>query len=290
MKEHPSIFRARLPASLFSPLARFLRDKRVTTVRVRRLPTWGTIAQELSTDEMNSLSATLVLADADIANREGLRDRLEEFGYLIYEVADGQSLLAQLDKEMPSLIVLDLQLPLMDGLDLCRRIKRFGDVPIVVWTALGDEETKLKALNLYAEDYILKPATLAEVVARVRRILRRTWLSLPAGSNTIEVDGNLSVDFLRREVRTPQGVSRLTPLESQLLQLLLCNSGQVLPTRLLLARLWGDGTAYANSLWEYIRRLRHKIGDSATRPRYILNEPGLGYRFSRLSEAHDGGD
>ncbi len=225
--------------------------------------------------------ANLLVADHDSLGRRRLRDRLEQEGFNVREARDAASLLAQLGQHLPHLIVLDLQLPGLGGMEVCRRIKRYGDIPIIVLTALDDEDMKLEVLDLYAEDYILKPASHSEVAVRIRCVLRRTWLSSAPISTSVRVDDRLSLDFLRREARTPDGTCRLTPMESRLLQLLVRNAGQVLPTELLLERIWGDTYVSANSLWEYVRRVRHKIGDRATEPRYIMNEPGLGYRFCR---------
>ena len=239
---------------------------------------------------MNNPFASLLIADSNPEDRQHVCEYFEQEGFLVREAADGQCLLADLQQETPHLILLDLQIPVIGGLELCRRIKRHGDIPIVILTALDDEETKLRVLDLYAEDYILKPPKYAELAVRVRRILRRTWLScLPTGSSVC-VDERLSLDFLRREARTPEGVFRLTPLESRLLQLLVRNAGQVLPTELLLERLWGHAYTSGSGLWEYVRRVRQKIGDDAAKPRYILNEPGLGYRFSRPLPPTDEGD
>ncbi len=237
---------------------------------------------------MHTPWATVIVADRDARDRQRLRDHLEREEFRVREVADGSRLLSHLQREMPHLVVLDLLLPSLEGMELCRRIKQIGDVPIVVLTALEDEETKLKALDLYAEDYIVKPARYPEVVVRIRRVLRRTWLScLPTGP-TVYVDDDLSLDFCRREARTPVGVSRLTPMESRLLQLLVRNAGQVLPSELILERLWGDAHSSTGCLWEYVRRVRHKIGDDAAKPRYVLNEPGLGYRFSGVLQPASG--
>ncbi|MHB1161587.1 MAG: response regulator transcription factor [Chloroflexota bacterium] len=237
---------------------------------------------------MHTPTATVIVADRDARNRRRLRDHLEREEFCVREVGDGGRLLTHLQREMPHLVVLDLQLPPVEGMELCRRIKQIGDVPIVVLTALEDEETKLRALELYVEDYILKTARYREVVARVRRVLRRTWLWCLPGGPTVYVDDGLSIDFCRREARTREGVSRLTPMESRLLQLLVRNAGQVLPSELILERLWGDPHGSAGCLWEYVRRVRHKIGDDASKPRYLLNEPGLGYRFSNILQAARG--
>ncbi|MCL5962055.1 MAG: response regulator transcription factor [Chloroflexi bacterium] len=231
---------------------------------------------------MDVSSATVLVADHNAQDRRCLQEYLRREGFRVYDVADGSSLLACLQRDMPQLVVLDVQIPPIEGMELCRRIKNRGDVPIVVLTALGDEETKLRALDLYAEDYILKPATYAEVVARIRCVLRRTWLSCSTNGSIIRIDERLSLDFLLREARTPEGVFRLTPLESRFLELLVRNAGQIVPNELLLERLWGNRPGAASSLWEYARRVRHKIGDDATKSRYIMNEPALGYRFCGL--------
>lgn len=233
---------------------------------------------------MHNSSATVLIADHDAQDRLALRNRLESEGFVVRETADGRRLLDQIGIALPDLVLLDLQLPAVGGMALCRRIKRHGDVPIVVLTALDDAETRVKMLALYAEDYILKPASPAEVVVRIKRILRRVWLSSLPATTSLRVDEQLSLDFLRREVRTPTGVFRLTPLECRLLQLLVRNSGQVLPTELLLERLWAGSQRSVGSLWEHVRRIRHKIGDDAANPRYLVNVPGLGYCFSGAGE------
>lgn len=234
---------------------------------------------------MHTPLANLLVADHDALGRRRLRDRLEQEGFTVMEARDAASLLSQLSQHLPHLVVLDLQIPGLNFMEVCRRIKRHGDIPIVVFTALDDEEVKLEMLDLYAEDYVVKPASHGEIAARVRCVLRRTWLSSAPISTSVRVDDSLSLDFLRREARTPDGTRRLTPMESRLLQLLVRNAGQVLPTELLLERIWGDTYVSANSLWEYVRRVRHKIGDRAAHPRYIMNEPGLGYRFCRPGTA-----
>lgn len=230
---------------------------------------------------MDASSSSLLIVDRDQQERQRLRYYLEEEGFLVQEAACPRYLLSKLRLETPDLVVLDLELPSAGGLELCHRIKRHCGVPIVVLTALRDEETKLKALELYAEDYILKPANYAEVVVRIKRILRRTWLPRLSFSSILHIDERLRLNFRQREARTPEGVSHLTPLESRLLQLLIRNAGRVLPTGLLLEQLWDDKPASPGSLWEYVRRVRRKIGDDAASPRYIVNEPGLGYRFSK---------
>ncbi len=234
---------------------------------------------------MHTPLANLLVADHDTIARRRLRDHLEQEGFNVREAPDAATALLQMQQQLPHMVVLDLDLPPMSGIELCRRIKRCGDIPILVLTAIDDVDTKLEVLDLYAEDYLVKPTSHAEVAVRIRCILRRTWLSSTPMSTSYRVDDHLSLDFLRREARTPEGTFRLTPLEARLLQILVRNAGQVLPTELLLERIWGDTYVPANSLWEYVRRVRHKIGDQAAKPRYIQNEPGLGYRFCRPAAA-----
>lgn len=230
---------------------------------------------------MRSPLAKVLVADSDARERRKMCAFLDRAGFSTRETDDGLLLLAGLESQTPHLVLTDLQLPSLGGLELCRRIKKYADVPIVVLTALKDEDTKISAIELYVEDYILKPARKAEVAARIRRILQRSWLSYSQADNSVRVDADLTLDFMHREAQTPAGNARLTPLESRLLQMLIRNAGSVLPTQLLLERLWGDPYGPANNLWEYVRRTRRKIGDRGTRPRYIVNEPGLGYRFTR---------
>ena len=230
---------------------------------------------------MEAAFATLLLADRDQQFRLEMCEHLEQDGFLVRQVGDGNRLMALFLSESSHAIVLDLTVGPVDGLELCRLIRRHSDVPIVVVTTIDEETIKLEALKRYVDDYIVKGTPLAEISARISCVLRRTWLALQPSSTPVQVDERLCLDFSRRQVRTPQGVVRLTPMESRLLQVLVRNAGQVLPTEFLLERLWGDGCQPANSLWEYIRRIRHKIGDDAARPRYIVSEPRLGYRFKR---------
>jgi DNA-binding response OmpR family regulator len=232
---------------------------------------------------MNFSLATVLVADPDASSRKRVVACLEEAGFMVREAADGKTVLSQLQRDLLHLLILDLQLPLLGGLALCERVKRTGDVPIVILTSLSDEATKIRALDLYADDYILKPPDYDELLARVKRILRRTWLCCLPTTSSVQIDDSLSIDFARRQVQTPEGVRHLTPLESRLLQLLVRNAGQILTADLILERLWDEGTGSLGGLWEYIRRVRQKIGDDASHPRYILNEPGLGYRFSAVS-------
>ena len=227
-------------------------------------------------------AGVVTIADADPHYRRHLGERLQEAGFTVREAADGLRLLAEVGRETPSLVILDLQLPSLGGLELCGRLKRVADLPLLVLTAQADEETKVRALELYADDYVLKSANHREITARVRCLLRRWQLVCPTARADVRIDERLSLNFLCREARTPFGPAHLTQTEMRLLRLLLNNAGHTLPSSFLLERLWGDSSASPANLWEYVRRLRRKLGDDTSHPHYILCEPGLGYSFAKL--------
>ncbi|MCL4464872.1 MAG: response regulator transcription factor [Chloroflexi bacterium] len=228
----------------------------------------------------------LLLADADVVYRQRLAHRLAESGFACREVGDGRRLLAELERSTTQLVVLDVELPLLGGLELCEQVRRRCSAPMMVLTELNEPATRLRVLELYADDYVLKKTDLAEVAARVRCLFRRSQPPALLGSQ-VYVDGCLSLNLDCRLAHTPAGSHRLTRTEARLLRLLLENAGRTLPSSLLLERLWGDGGHASGSLWEYVRRVRRKIGDDAEKPRYLVNEPGLGYSFRRPAARQD---
>ncbi len=208
-----------------------------------------------------------------------LRLQLEADGYRVLTAESGELALALAGREFPHLAIVDLMMPGMDGYALAGRLREYADLPIIMLTAIDDEERKIEGLTKYADDYVTKPFSYGELLARIRNLLTRTW---PHGVliGSIEIiDADLTIDLARHLTRTPAGEHRLTPIESRLLYLLLTNRGQILPNRLLLDRLWPEGGAAMNSLWEYVRRVREKLGDTADSPRYIESVRGIGYRF-----------
>jgi DNA-binding response OmpR family regulator len=173
-------------------------------------------------------------------------------------------------------------MPGLDGFAAARRLKRLGDVPIIMLTALDDEESKVKGLELYAEDYVTKPFSYRELHARIKRVLGRAWPGGEPEGALLTLEGGVRVDFARRQVLRPGTEPvRLTPTEARLLHLLARNAGRILPNALLLDRVWPDGGGSAPALWEYVRRLRHKLGDDPDSPRYLESERGIGYRLRR---------
>jgi DNA-binding response OmpR family regulator len=221
----------------------------------------------------------ILIADDDPDLLFTLTAQLEADGYDVLAAPHGQVALRLASQRLPRLAILDVVMPMMDGFELARRLKRLGDVPIIMLTALDDEEHKVTGLELYAEDYVTKPFSYRELHARIRRVLDRASPVAGLGP-VVTLHGDLQIDFARRQVLRP-GVEpvRLTPTEARLLQLLAGNQGQILPSALLLDRGWPDGGGSVQTLWEYVRRLRHKLGDDPDSPRYLESERGIGYRL-----------
>jgi len=209
-----------------------------------------------------------------------LRAALTSHGLRVTEAGNGQEALRQAAMRAPDLVVLDLGLPDMDGLEVTRRLREWSAVPIIVVSARGREDDKIKALDAGADDYVTKPFGVGELMARVRVALRHAAsASQESGETTICV-GELRVDRLRRQVFVGEKEVRLTPIEYRLLSALSQFPGRVLTHEHLLRQVWGPGyTTQHHYLRVYMAQLRHKIERDPSRPRYLLTEPGVGYRL-----------
>lgn len=198
----------------------------------------------------------------------------------IIEAADGESAVEQFFDRAPDLLILDMCMPRVSGLEVLQRIRRVSDVPVIVLSVRGDELEKVRALELGADDYVTKPFGRLELLARARAVLRRTQMATPTERLPAFEAGDLVMDFARREVRLRGRAVNLTPTEYTLLYHLVRNAGHIVPHQTLLKHVWGD--AYAGELdylKVYIRRLREKIEPNPANPLYITTERGLGYRF-----------
>jgi len=198
----------------------------------------------------------------------------------IFTASNGEEALAAFFEHQPGLLLLDISMPLLSGLEVCRKIRRVSNVPIIMLTVKDEEIDKVRGLEAGADDYVTKPFGHLELIARARAVLRR------AGLNACTVDkgsfdnGYLSIDFSTCEVRVRGRRVLLTPTEFQLLSLLVRNPGQLLPHALLLSRVWGpECTDDRDYLKAYIKRLRQKLEPDPRNPIYILTERGFGYRF-----------
>jgi two-component system KDP operon response regulator KdpE len=211
-----------------------------------------------------------------------LRTGLSSHGYEVRVAADGLSALETFGDWHPDHVVTDLAMPTIDGLELCRKLRAISAVPILVLSARSDEQTKVKALDLGADDYVTKPFGIDELLARVRVALRRakTAASTEAEQSFLEA-GELRIDLHTRIVTVRGREVRLTPKEFELLIHFMRNAGKVLTHRVLLAAVWGGDYVEQNEyLRVFVGQLRKKLESDPGLPRYILTEPWVGYRFN----------
>lgn len=223
----------------------------------------------------------LLVAEDEAALRDFIARNLRARGFEVLEAENGLEALALWEREQPHLLVLDVMMPRMDGLEVCRRVRERSTVPIVVLTALDAERDKVAALDLGADDYLTKPFGVEELLARVRAVLRRTqWDALPPAAG-VRRYGELEVDLEGHSVRLRGEEVRLTPTEYALLEQFVMNPGKLLTHRMLLQRVWGpeygDETEY---LRVYVGRLRRKLERDPAAPKLLMTEPSTGYRFS----------
>lgn len=224
----------------------------------------------------------LLIIDDDAKLVQALELYLGKAGYEVITAADGLEGLQEVYAHRPDLIILDIMMPKMDGWKACRRIREVSDVPIIMLTARGQEYDKVKGLKQGADDYVAKPFGLKELAARVEAVLRRTRLPPPAEGAVLYADEELVIDSERWEVSRQGEPLELTATERRLLFYLVDNAGRVLTHRQLLESVWGpeyiDEVDYVKL---YIWRLRQKIEEDPSQPRYILTERGIGYKFAK---------
>jgi len=209
-----------------------------------------------------------------------IRLNLEHDGFLVTEAFNGKQAIQRLRDATPDLILLDVMMPDVDGFDVLQMIREISSVPVIMLTAKGEEDDRVRGLELGADDYVTKPFSPRELVSRVKAVLRRTEGASGSMHGLIEVDENLKMDFDRREVWKDGKTVKLRPTEYRLLYHLVQNAGWVVSHDQLLAKVWGyeyrDEPHYVRL---YINYLREKLEDDPSDPRYILTERGVGYRF-----------
>lgn len=221
----------------------------------------------------------VLLADDDTTLAEVTAFALRRAGFLVITVPDGEQALQVWAAEQPDLVILDIQLPGLDGLEICRQIRAESTVPIIMLTVRNSDDDIVRGLELGADDYVPKPFSPRQLIARAHAILRRSAAAPKLAR--LEVAG-LVLDTAQQHVETPKGTVRLTPLEFRLLHYLLANRGQVVPTDSILNHVWG----YANSgdrplLKQLVYRLRQKIEPPDSARQIIETIPGTGYRIAR---------
>ncbi len=229
---------------------------------------------------MTTKAKRILLAEDEVALRDFVSRNLRARGFEVLEASNGLEALALWEREDPHLLILDIMMPRMDGLEVSRRVREHSSVPIIVLTALDSESDKVTALDLGADDYLTKPFGVEELLARVRAVLRRTQSEAIPPTGGIKHFGDLEID-LSGHIVSLRGVEvRLSPIEFSFLEQLIIHAGKVLTHRILLQRIWGpEYGGEAEYLRVYINRLRQKLEPDPANPRYLLTEPGVGYRF-----------
>ena len=224
--------------------------------------------------------ALVLVIDDEAPIRKFLRTGLESHEFRLVESATGRDGLAQATTRSPDLVLLDLGLPDLDGLEIVKKLREWSTVPIIVLSARGQERDKIQALDAGADDYVTKPFSMGELLARIRVALRHR-ARLQTGEELTAVEtGDLRVDLERRVVTMAGDEIRLTPIEYRLLSTLARYAGKVLTHDFLLREVWGPGyTSQHHYLRVYMAQLRHKIEANPARPRFLITEPGVGYRL-----------
>jgi two-component system KDP operon response regulator KdpE len=220
----------------------------------------------------------ILVVDDEPSIRDFVRRNLELRAFKVSLAANGLEALALFEKTHFALIILDIMMPRMDGLEVCRRIRQSSTVPIVILTALGEETDKIAALDQGADDYLTKPFGVGELLARVKAVLRRNhWVDQPISAGTQRF-GNLEIDFEQRLVWRDGALVKLSPTEFELLQELALHPGKIFTHEALLRRVWGtEYHSESEYLRVYIGRLRRKLEGDPSQPTRILTEPGIGY-------------
>lgn len=221
----------------------------------------------------------ILVVDDEPQIRRALRAGLSAQGYDVTLVATGEEALDQAALQPPSLVVLDLSLPGLSGLEVCERLREWSDVPILVLSAHGRERDKVDALDRGADDYLTKPFGMDELLARIRAALRRRGVGKTAEPSALTV-GAVVIDFARRIVTRDGEEVRLTRLEYELLHFLAVNADRVVTHRQILSHVWGPENAEETQyLRVHLGHLRQKLETDPARPAFLITEPGVGYRF-----------
>ncbi|HEX7663505.1 MAG TPA: response regulator [Polyangiaceae bacterium] len=229
---------------------------------------------------MSEVKSTILVIEDEAQMSKFVRLSLTAQGYRVIEASTGEEGLRQAVQHTPDLVVLDLGLPDLDGMEVTRRLREWSVAPILVVSARGREEDKVKALDEGADDYLTKPFGTGELLARIRVALRHAGRSAHDPAVTTATLGDVTIDLAKRLVFANGEEVHLTPIEFKLVAMLVKHAGMVLTHKQLLDQVWGPGHAHQTQyLRVYMTQLRHKLEKNAARPKYLLTEPGVGYRL-----------
>jgi DNA-binding response OmpR family regulator len=235
---------------------------------------------------MPAKKTTILAVDDDPQLLRLMTRNLQLEGYDVLAASDGQQALEQIEHNALDLVLLDVMMPKMDGFSVCRRVREFSSVPIIIVTARGQDQDKVRGLDLGADDYLTKPFGVDELLARVRAVLRRSQFTAQEHAQGLQATmttGDLTIDFSQHLVMLGGKEIPLTPTEYRILAYLAQNAGHVVTQDLLLEHVWGaDYLGESHMLQVNINRLRHKIEAEPTEPRYILTKVGVGYSLASL--------
>jgi DNA-binding response OmpR family regulator len=230
---------------------------------------------------------TILAVDDNTYTLRIVQHALEQAGFYVLTAVSGKEALQVIERHgLPHLAIIDFHMPGgMSGFDLCAEIHDFSDLPIVMLTAVSDESTVVEGLEQHAEDYIIKPFNPGELVARIKRVLRRMGDFAYTLEPRTKIDDRLTIDFPNRAAYVNEQEVKLTPTETKLLYILMRNAGRTVTTDFIIRRLWPLEPAYEDRLHVHMHRLRSKIEDKKdkSRPRYITSERGTGYVFRAIS-------
>lgn len=235
---------------------------------------------------MSEAASTILVIDDDRQIRRLLRMAFELEGFVVRDAANATDGIHAATIKPPDLIILDLRLPDMDGGSVLERLRSWSKLPVIILSVRSNEEEKVRLLDLGADDYVVKPFGMAELVARVRMALRRR--SLASADDTVVTCGPLQIDLARRSVALEGEPLTLTPKEFKVLHVLARHSGKVVTHQHLLSEIWGPEHAHdAHYLRMFIRKLRRKVEHDPSRPAILLTELGVGYRIARPEAGKD---
>jgi DNA-binding response OmpR family regulator len=238
---------------------------------------------------MPARKTTVLTADDDPQLLRLIARNLQLEDYDVLVASDGQQALEQIEQHAPDLVLLDVMMPRMDGFTVCQRVREFSAVPIIIVTARGQDQDKVRGLDLGADDYLTKPFSIEELLARVRAVLRRAQFTASEQAHAMHTTttiGDLTIDFAQHLVTMGAREIELTPTEYRILAYLAQNSGRVMTQDLLLEHIWGtEYVGEGHMLQVNINRLRHKIEPDPMHPRYILTKVGIGYLLAARPDA-----